>query len=279
MDIRDVDGIDSLFEKEKFDCVINFAAESHVDNSIKNPNLFADTNVLGTMNLMNACRKYGNIRYHQVSTDEVYGDLPLDRPDLKFTELTPIHTSSPYSSSKAGADLQVMAYYRTYGLPVTISRCSNNYGPYQFPEKLIPVVISKALKDEKIPVYGRGENVRDWIHVIDHNIGVDMIVRNGKIGEVYNLGGHSERTNLEVVKTILKQLGKDESLIEYVTDRPGHDLRYAIDSTKVERELGWNRTYTFENGIEETINWYVDNQKWIDDIKSGEYKKSYVKKP
>ena len=279
MDIRDVDGIDSLFEKEKFDCVINFAAESHVDNSIKNPNLFADKNVLGTMNLMNACRKYGNIRYHQVSTDEVYGDLPLDRPDLKFTELTPIHTSSPYSSSKAGADLQVMAYYRTYGLPVTISRCSNNYGPYQFPEKLIPVVISKALKDEKIPVYGRGENVRDWIHVIDHNIGVDMIVRNGKIGEVYNLGGHSERTNLEVVKTILKQLGKDESLIEYVTDRPGHDLRYAIDSTKVERELGWNRTYTFENGIEETINWYVDNQKWIDDIKSGEYKKSYVKKP
>lgn len=279
MDIRDVDGIDSLFEKEKFDCVINFAAESHVDNSIKNPNLFADTNVLGTMNLMNACRKYGNIRYHQVSTDEVYGDLPLDRPDLKFTELTPIHTSSPYSSSKAGADLQVMAYYRTYGLPVTISRCSNNYGPYQFPEKLIPVVISKALKDEKIPVYGRGENVRDWIHVIDHNIGVDMIVRNGKIGEVYNLGGHSERTNLEVVKTILKQLGKDESLIEYVTDRPGHDLRYAIDSTKVEREFGWNRTYTFENGIEETINWYVDNQKWIDDIKSGEYKKSYVKKP
>lgn len=277
MDIRDVDGIDSLFEKEKFDCVINFAAESHVDNSIKNPNLFADTNVLGTMNLMNACRKYGNIRYHQVSTDEVYGDLPLDRPDLKFTELTPIHTSSPYSSSKAGADLQVMAYYRTYGLPVTISRCSNNYGPYQFPEKLIPVVISKALKDEKIPVYGRGENVRDWIHVIDHNIGVDMIVRNGKIGEVYNLGGHSERTNLEVVKTILKQLGKDESLIEYVTDRPGHDLRYAIDSTKVEKELGWNRTYTFENGIEETINWYVDNQKWIDDIKSGEYKKSYVK--
>lgn len=277
MDIRDVDGIDSLFEKEKFDCVINFAAESHVDNSIKNPNLFADTNVLGTMNLMNACRKYGNIRYHQVSTDEVYGDLPLDRPDLKFTELTPIHTSSPYSSSKAGADLQVMAYYRTYGLPVTISRCSNNYGPYQFPEKLIPVVISKALKNEKIPVYGRGENVRDWIHVIDHNIGVDMIVRNGKIGEVYNLGGHSERTNLEVVKTILKQLGKGESLIEYVTDRPGHDLRYAIDSTKVERELGWNRTYTFENGIEETINWYVDNQKWIDDIKSGEYKKSYVK--
>ena len=275
MDIRDVDGIDSLFEKEKFDCVINFAAESHVDNSIKNPNLFADTNVLGTMNLMNACRKYGNIRYHQVSTDEVYGDLPLDRPDLKFTEETPIHTSSPYSSSKAGADLLVMAYYRTFGLPVTISRCSNNYGPYQFPEKLIPVVISRALNDETIPVYGKGENIRDWIHVHDHNVGVDMIVRHGKVGEVYNLGGHSERTNLELVKIILKQLNKPEDLIRFVTDRPGHDLRYAIDSSKVERELGWNRTYTFEEGIKETIDWYVNNQDWINDIKSGEYKESY----
>ena len=204
MDIRDVDGIDSLFEKEKFDCVINFAAESHVDNSIKNPNLFADTNVLGTMNLMNACRKYGNIRYHQVSTDEVYGDLPLDRPDLKFTELTPIHTSSPYSSSKAGADLQVMAYYRTYGLPVTISRCSNNYGPYHFPEKLIPLMIQKALKNEPLPVYGNGANVRDWLYVGDHCNAIDLIVRNGKDGEVYNIGGHNERSNLEVVKTILK---------------------------------------------------------------------------
>ena len=276
-DITDREFIDKLFEEEKFDWVVNFAAESHVDNSIKNPGIFLTTNILGTQVLMDASRKYGVKRYHQVSTDEVYGDLPLDRPDLLFTEETPIHTSSPYSSSKAGADLLVGAYYRTYGLPITSSRCSNNYGPYQFPEKLIPVVISKALNDEPIPVYGKGENVRDWIHVIDHNIGVDMIVRNGKIGEVYNLGGHSERTNLEVVKTILKQLGKDESLIEYVTDRPGHDLRYAIDSTKVERELGWNRTYTFENGIEETINWYVDNQKWIDDNKSGKYQKIYKK--
>ena len=196
---------------------------------------------------------------------------------MLFKEDTPLHTSSPYSSSKASADLLVMAYYRTYGLPVTISRCSNNYGPYQFPEKLIPVVISKASNDENIPVYGKGENVRDWIHVIDHNIGVDLIVRNGKVGEVYNLGGHSERTNLEVVKTILKQLGKPESLITYVTDRPGHDLRYAIDSTKVEKELGWDRTYTFETGIKETIDWYVNNQEWIEDIKSGEYKKAYKK--
>ena len=269
--------INDLFEKEKFDCVVNFAAESHVDNSIKNPNLFADTNVIGTMVLMNAARKYGNIRYHQVSTDEVYGDLPLDRPDLKFTENTPIHASSPYSASKAGADLQVMAYYRTFGLPITISRCSNNYGPYQFPEKLIPVVISKALNDEKIPVYGNGANVRDWIHVTDHNIGVDLIVRQGKIGEVYNLGGHSEKTNLEVVKTILKQLNKPENLIAYVNDRPGHDLRYAIDSTKIEKELGWNLTYNFDSGIKKTIEWYVNNQQWIDDIKSGEYKKAYSK--
>lgn len=274
-DIRNKDHIDYIFSTEKFDTVINFAAESHVDNSIKNPNIFADTNILGTMVLMNACVKFGNIRYHQVSTDEVYGDLPLDRPDLKFTEETPIHTSSPYSSSKAGADLQVMAYYRTYGLPVTISRCSNNYGAYQFPEKLIPVVISKAINDEDIPVYGKGENVRDWIHVNDHNIGVDLIVREGKIGEIYNLGGHSERTNLEVVKTILNELGKSEDLITYVTDRPGHDLRYAIDSSKVERELGWKLTHNFESGIKETVNWYLNNQDWINDIKTGEYRRVY----
>ena len=276
-DITDREFVDKLFDEEKFDLIINFAAESHVDNSIKNPGLFIQTNIAGTQVLMDAARKYGNIRYHQVSTDEVYGDLPLDRPDLKFTENTPIHTSSPYSSSKAGADLLVMAYYRTFGLPVTISRCSNNYGPYQFPEKLIPVVISKALNDEPVPVYGKGENVRDWIHVHDHNIGVDLIVRNGKIGEVYNLGGHSEKTNIELVKLILKELGKPESLITYVTDRPGHDLRYAIDSTKVEKELGWDRTYTFETGIKETINWYVNNQDWIDNIKSGEYKNAYKK--
>ncbi len=277
-DIRDKELVEKLFEQYKFDYVINFAAESHVDNSIKNPNLFADTNILGTMTLLNASKKYGIKRYHQVSTDEVYGDLPLDRPDLLFTEDTPIHTSSPYSASKAGADLQVLAYARTFKLPVTISRCSNNYGAYQFPEKLIPVVISKALNDEPIPVYGKGENVRDWIHVHDHNVGVDMIVRNGRDGEVYNLGGHSERTNLEVVKTILKQLNKPESLITYVTDRPGHDLRYAINSEKVEKELGWNRTYTFEEGIKETINWYVNNQEWIEDIKSGKYKESYNEK-
>lgn len=274
-DIRDINFVDELFKKEKFDYVINFAAESHVDNSIKNPNIFADTNIIGTMVLLNASKKYEIKRYHQVSTDEVYGDLPLDRPDLLFTEKSPIHTSSPYSASKAGADLQVLAYSRTFHLPVTISRCSNNYGAYQFPEKLIPVVISKALNDEKIPVYGKGENVRDWIHVHDHNVGVDMIVRHGKDGEIYNLGGHSERTNLQVVKTILKQLGKPESLITYVTDRPGHDLRYAIDSTKIEKELGWKRTYNFEDGIKETIDWYVNNQDWINDIKTGEYKKSY----
>ena len=227
---------------------------------------------------MDASRKYGVKRYHQISTDEVYGDLPLDRPDLLFTENTPIHTSSPYSTSKASADLLVMAYHRTYGLPATISRCSNNYGPYQFPEKLIPVVISKALKNEKIPVYGKGENVRDWIHVKDHNIGVDLIVRNGKVGEVYNLGGHSEKTNLEVVKTILKQMGKSEDLITFVTDRPGHDLRYAIDSTKVEKELGWNRTYNFDDGIKETVNWYLSNEDWIDNIKSGEYQNAYEEK-
>jgi dTDP-glucose 4,6-dehydratase len=274
-DITNREFIYDLFEKEKFDVVINFAAESHVDNSIKNPSIFLSTNIMGTSILMDACLKYGVRRYHQVSTDEVYGDLPLDRPDLLFTEFTPIHTSSPYSSSKAGADLLVMAYARTYGLGVTISRCSNNYGPYQFPEKLIPVVISKALKDENIPIYGTGENVRDWIHVIDHNIGVDMIVRKGKVGEVYNLGGHSERSNLEVVKTILKQMGKSEKLITFVENRKGHDLRYAIDSTKVEKELGWDRTYTFENGIKETVDWYLNNQEWLDNILSGEYKKAY----
>lgn len=274
-DIRDNEFVDKLFADEKFDIVINFAAESHVDNSIKNPNLFADTNILGTMTLLNASKKYNVKRYHQVSTDEVYGDLPLNRPDLKFTEDTPIHTSSPYSASKAGADLQVLAYARTFKIPVTISRCSNNYGPYQFPEKLIPVVISKALNDEPIPVYGKGENVRDWIHVHDHNVGVDMIVRNGRVGEIYNLGGHSEKTNLDVVKTILKCLNKPESLISFVKDRPGHDLRYAIDSSKVEKELGWNRTYTFEEGIKETVDWYVNNEEWIYDIKSGKYKNAY----
>lgn len=276
-DITDKELINKLFETEKFDYVVNFAAESHVDNSIKNPSIFLTTNILGTQVLMDACRKYGIKRYHQVSTDEVYGDLPLDRPDLLFNENNPIKASSPYSASKASADLLVLAYARTFNLPVTISRCSNNYGPYQFPEKLIPVVISKALNNEPIPVYGKGENVRDWIHVHDHNVGVDLIIKNGKNGQVYNLGGHSERTNLDVVKTILKHLGKSEDLITFVTDRPGHDLRYAIDSKKVEDELGWNRTYTFEDGIKETIDWYVNNQEWINNIKSGEYKNAYNK--
>ena len=276
-DITDRELVDKLFNDEKFDVVINFAAESHVDNSIKNPGIFLTTNIIGTQVLMDASLKYNVKRYHQVSTDEVYGDLPLDRPDLLFTEETPIHTSSPYSSSKAGADLLVGAYYRTFGLPATISRCSNNYGPYQFPEKLIPVIFSKAIKDQKVPVYGTGENVRDWIHVHDHNVGVDLIVRNGRVGEVYNLGGHSERNNLTVVKTILKQLGKSEDLIEFVTDRKGHDLRYAIDSTKAEKELGWDRTYTFEEGIKETIDWYLNNQDWVEDILSGKYKEAYKK--
>ena len=234
------------------------------------------------MNLLNAFKMLRDeegkdiIRYHQVSTDEVYGDLPLDRPDLLFTEKTPVHTSSPYSSSKASADLFVMAYARTFNMPVTISRCSNNYGPYQFPEKLIPLMISKALKGEKLPVYGTGENVRDWIHVHDHNVGVDLIVRKGKPGEIYNLGGHSERNNLTIVKTILKQLNKSEDLISFVEDRKGHDLRYAIDSTKVEKELGWKRTYNFEEGIKETINWYVNNQDWINNILNGDYKNAYM---
>ena len=279
--ICDREKIIDIFKQEKPDYIINFAAESHVDNSIKNPNLFVETNIIGTMNLMNAARIIQDEgihkikRFHQVSTDEVYGDLPLDRPDLLFTENTPIHTSSPYSASKAGADLQVLAYARTYKLPVTISRCSNNYGPYQFPEKLIPVVISKALKDEPIPVYGTGENIRDWIHVYDHNVGIDLIVRNGKEGNIYNLGGHSEKTNLELVKIILKELNKPESLITFVTDRPGHDLRYAIDSTKVEKELRWTRTYSFEQRIKSTIEWYVQNEEWIEEIISGNYRNSF----
>ena len=270
-DIADRSFIMNLFETEKFDIVINFAAESHVDRSIADPGIFVQTNVMGTVVLLDACRTYGVKRFHQVSTDEVYGDLPLDRPDLFFTEETPLHTSSPYSSSKASADLFVMAYYRTYGLPVTISRCSNNYGPYQFPEKLIPLMISRALADEKLPVYGKGENVRDWLHVLDHCIAIDLIVRKGKEGETYNIGGHNERTNLEVVKTILQALGKPESFIEYVTDRPGHDRRYAIDPKKMETELGWKPIYTFDTGIVETIEWYVNNQEWWQHILSGEY--------
>jgi dTDP-glucose 4,6-dehydratase len=270
-DIADRRFIMDLFEKERPDVVVNFAAESHVDRSITDPGIFVQTNVMGTQVLLDASKEYGVKRYHQVSTDEVYGDLPLDRPDLFFREDMPLHTSSPYSSSKASADLFVLAYYRTYGLPVTISRCSNNYGPYHFPEKLIPLIISRALADEKLPVYGKGENVRDWLHVSDHCDAIDLIIHNGRVGEVYNVGGHNEKTNLEVVKTILKALGKPESLIEFVTDRPGHDLRYAIDPTKLETELGWKPKYTFETGIRQTIQWYLDNREWWENIISGEY--------
>ncbi|MBR1814334.1 MAG: dTDP-glucose 4,6-dehydratase [Lachnospiraceae bacterium] len=276
-DIADREFIFKLFEEEKFDVVINFAAESHVDRSISDPGIFVKTNVLGTTTLLDASREFGVKRYHQVSTDEVYGDLPLDRPDLFFTETTPLHTSSPYSSSKASADLFVLAYHRTYGLPVTVSRCSNNYGPYQFPEKLIPLMISRALADESLPVYGNGANVRDWLHVYDHCVAIDLIVREGKVGEVYNIGGHNERTNMEVVKTILKALGKPESLITHVTDRLGHDRRYAIDPTKLETELGWKPKYTFDTGIPETIKWYLDNEDWWKHIISGEYSQYYEK--
>ncbi|HIZ43146.1 MAG TPA: dTDP-glucose 4,6-dehydratase [Firmicutes bacterium] len=276
-DIADRPFIMDLFEKEKFDVVVNFAAESHVDRSITDPGLFVRTNVLGTQTLLDASRAYGVKRYHQVSTDEVYGDLPLDRLDLFFTEETPIHTSSPYSASKASADLFVLAYHRTYGMPVTVSRCSNNYGPYHFPEKLIPLMISRALADESLPVYGKGENVRDWLHVSDHCAAIDLIIRKGREGEVYNIGGHNERTNLEVVKTILKALGKPESLIQFVTDRPGHDRRYAIDPTKIETELGWKPQYTFDTGIAMTIQWYLDNQDWWKHILSGEYSNYFEK--
>lgn len=276
-DIADRVFVDELFASEKPDVVVNFAAESHVDRSIENPEIFLQTNVIGTSVLMDACRKYGNIRYHQVSTDEVYGDLPLDRPDLFFTETTPLHTSSPYSASKASADLLVQAYYRTYKLPVTISRCSNNYGPYHFPEKLIPLMIANALNDKKLPVYGKGENVRDWLYVEDHCSAIDLIIRKGKVGEVYNIGGHNEKTNLEVVKTIIKELGKSEDLIEFVTDRPGHDRRYAIDPTKIHNELGWLPATKFNDGIKKTIDWYLTHKSWWEKIISGEYQNYYEK--
>jgi len=275
-DIADRTAMDDLFAAEKFDVVVNFAAESHVDRSIENPEIFLRTNIMGTQVLMDACRKFQVGRYHQVSTDEVYGDLPLDRPDLFFTEETPIHTSSPYSASKASADLLVQAYHRTFKLPVTISRCSNNYGPYHFPEKLIPLMISRALADQSLPVYGKGENVRDWLYVEDHCSAIDLIIRKGRVGEVYNIGGHNERTNLEVVKTILRELGKPESLINYVTDRPGHDQRYAIDPAKISGELGWTPATKFDDGIKKTIQWYLDNRSWWEHILSGDYQNYYA---
>lgn len=276
-DICDKEAVEKLFEEEKPDIVVNFAAESHVDRSIENPQIFLETNIIGTSVLMDACRKYGIKRYHQVSTDEVYGDLPLDRPDLFFTENTPIHTSSPYSSSKAGADLLVLAYHRTFGLPVTISRCSNNYGPYHFPEKLIPLMIIRALHDESLPVYGDGLNVRDWLYVEDHCKAIDLIIHNGKVGEVYNVGGHNEMANIDIVKLILKQLGKPESLITYITDRKGHDRRYAIDPTKIHNDLGWLPETKFADGIVKTINWYLENESWWQPIVSGEYMDYYEK--
>lgn len=276
-DICDRQAVYCLFEEERPDVVVNFAAESHVDRSIDDPEVFLDTNIKGTAVMMDACRKYGIQRFHQVSTDEVYGDLPLDRPDLFFTETTPIHTSSPYSSSKAGADLLVLAYYRTYGLPVTISRCSNNYGPYHFPEKLIPLMIVNALADKPLPVYGRGENVRDWLYVEDHCKAIDLILQRGYEGEIYNIGGHNEMRNIDIVKLICKELGKPESLITYVTDRKGHDLRYAIDPTKIHDELGWLPETVFRDGIKKTIRWYLDNREWWERIISGEYQKYYKK--
>lgn len=269
--ISDKETVDKLFADKKFDIVVNFAAESHVDRSIENPFIFLETNVMGTACLLEASKKYGVKRYHQVSTDEVYGDLPLDRPDLFFTETMNLVTSSPYSASKASADLLTLAFHRTYGLPVTISRCSNNYGPYQFPEKLIPLMIMKALNDESLPVYGEGLNVRDWLYVEDHCKAIDFIIHNGRIGEVYNVGGHNERKNIDVVKTVLNQLSKPESLITFVKDRAGHDLRYAIDPSKISSELGWSPETKFDDGMKKTIQWYLDNLNWLDDIKSGEY--------
>ena len=268
-DITDGDAVSALFREEEFDAVVNFAAESHVDRSIEEPEVFLKTNILGTQVLLDECRK-GDIRFH-----EVYGDLPLDRPDLFFTEETPIHTSSPYSASKAGADLLVLAYFRTYGAKVTISRCSNNYGPYHFPEKLIPLMIANALEGKELPVYGEGKNVRDWLYVKDHCKAIDLILENGRLGEVYNIGGHNERTNLEVVKTILKILGKSESLIKFVKDRPGHDMRYAIDPTKIKNELGWYPETTFEDGIGKTVKWYLENRQWWENIINGDYVKYY----
>ena len=276
-DIADAEAVDRLFEEEKPDIVVNFAAESHVDRSITDPCVFVRTNVMGTQVLMESCRRHGVKRFHQVSTDEVYGDLPLDRPDLFFTEETPIHTSSPYSSSKASADLLVQAYHRTYGLPVTISRCSNNYGPYHFPEKLIPLMIANALNDKPLPVYGEGLNVRDWLYVEDHCRAIDLIIHKGRVGEVYNVGGHNEMRNIDIVKLICKELGKPESLIVHVADRKGHDMRYAIDPTKIHNELGWLPETKFADGIKKTIDWYLNHREWWETIISGEYQDYYEK--
>ena len=281
-DIADEAFIMDLFEKEKFDVVVNFAAESHVDRSIEDPGIFVQTNVMGTRVLLDASRKFGVKRYHQVSTDEVYGDLPLDRPDLFFTENTPIHTSSPYSASKASADLFVLAYHRTFGTPVTVSRCSNNYGPYHFPEKLIPLMINNVQQHKQLPVYGDGMQVRDWLYVEDHCKAIDMVANDGKVGEVYNVGGHNERPNIFIVKTIIAQLhdrlqdeGISEELIKHVEDRLGHDRRYGIDPTKIKNDLGWYPETPFEKGIVLTIDWYLNHKEWMDHITSGNYQTYY----
>lgn len=276
-DICDRTAVEQLFEEEHPDIVVNFAAESHVDRSIENPELFLQTNILGTAVLMDTCRKFGIKRYHQVSTDEVYGDLPIDKPDLFFTETTPLHTSSPYSSSKAGADLLVLSYHRTYGLPVTISRCSNNYGPYHFPEKLIPLMIVNALNNKPLPVYGEGLNVRDWLYVEDHCSAIDLIIHQGREGEIYNIGGHNEIQNIDVVKMICHELGVPESLITHIADRNGHDMRYAIDASKIHNELGWQPITKFTKGLKKTIKWYLDNRNWWENIINGEYRNYYEK--
>ncbi len=271
-DICDRESVYETVGEYEPDCIVNFAAESHVDRSVETPEVFLETNILGTSVLLDAVNKFGIKRFHQVSTDEVYGDLPIDRPDLKFDESSPIKPSSPYSASKASADMLCLSYHRTYGTPITVSRCSNNLGPYQFPEKLIPLMIIKALGDEALPVYGDGKNVRDWLYVTDHCRAVDMIVRNGRIGEVYNIGGSNERSNIDVVRRILDELGKPDSLITYVKDRLGHDRRYAINSEKLQKELGWKPTEDFSESIGKTVKWYCDNPEWTERILTGEYK-------
>lgn len=272
-DIADREFINGLFKEEKFDYVLNFAAESHVDRSITDPGIFVQTNIQGTLALLDAAKTFGVTKYLQVSTDEVYGTLGETG---YFTEETPLAANSPYSASKAGADLLVRAYHETFGLPVNITRCSNNYGPFHFPEKLIPLMIINALHDKELPIYGDGLNIRDWLHVEDHCQAIDLVLHKGRNGEVYNVGGNNERTNIEIVKTILKHLNKPESLMKFVTDRPGHDRRYAIDATKLRTELGWSPKYNFDTGIEQTINWYLNNREWWENIISGEYQ-DYVK--